>query len=283
MHPSKHRTGLALTFVTLGLVLLIGLALAGTTWAAPGAQGTVPTPPKPTGQPTSTGGGGGDNGGNNGGDNGGDNNAANNGGDNGANQDSGGGSSQPAPAPAAGTGAVCAVGDNGAQCTAPDLTVVVSAGSAASGSALTIEGSFPQPPCPVSPTGHTFLNRCYRFSWIGTDTQPLTTLQAPVQYCIAFGAEQVAAVNNKPESLLVGLASANGSWTLLKPTIDAERGHACGTSREMATWAALFAPQAGSPVLPTVGADQSSVGLGLLGAFAAGLLLVGWRLRRSAV
>lgn len=47
MRVKSSRTGIALVVFTLGFIGLITLALASTTWAAPNAQGTVPTPPPP--------------------------------------------------------------------------------------------------------------------------------------------------------------------------------------------------------------------------------------------
>ena len=134
MQDSQHRSGIIIGVFVVGLLVIVMLALAGTTWAAPGAQGTVPTPPNGTSVPPPTGGG------NNGaGDTGGGNNGGGN--NNGGNT----GGEVPPPVAPGSTGAVCAIGDNGAQCSGTNLLVVVGAGAAPAGSALTIEGSFAQP------------------------------------------------------------------------------------------------------------------------------------------
>lgn len=248
MQIQNRRNGVALVLFILGFMLLVTLALASTTWAAPNAQGTVPTPPNATAQPTSTGGGGNDGGGQNSG-----------GQDNGGGQDGGGDSNAAAqPTPAPGAGSVCAIGENGAQCSVENLIIVVGAGAAPAGSALTIEGPFGQPPCPASPEGNNFLNRCFRHAWIGTNAEPLASISAPVQYCMSFGPEQIAATNNKPETILVGFANAEGKWTVVKPTIDTAGSRACATTNQEIVWSALFAPQAGSTLLPTVGGEWNA-------------------------
>lgn len=267
MQVQNRRNGIALVLFILGFMLLVTLALASTTWAAPHAQGTVPTPPHPTAQPTSTDGGGNNGGGDNGGGN-------NGGGDNGGGQDSGGQSSggdiSVPTAAAPGSGSVCAIGENGAQCSVQDLIIVVGAGVAPAGSALTIEGPFEQPPCPASPESSTFLNRCFRYGWIGANAESLTAINGPVQYCLGFGPDQLAATNNKPDSMLVGFAGADGKWTVVKPTFDSAGGSACATTNQEVVWSALFAPKAGSTLLPTVGGDGAMwwmfplAGLGIL-------------------
>lgn len=245
MQVQHRRNGIALVLFILGFTVLVTLALASTTWAAPNAQGTVPTPPNGTAQPTSAGGGG--NGGGNG-----------NGGQDNSGQNGGGDTGSPTlAAPAPGTGSVCAIGENGAQCSVENLIIVVGAGAAPAGSALTIEGPFGQPPCPASPDGNNFLNRCYRYGWIGTNAEPLPAIQAPVQYCLSFGPEQMAATNNKPDTLLVGFAGADGLWTVVKPTVDTAGNRACATTNQQVVWSALFAPKAASTLLPTVGGTTS--------------------------
>lgn len=246
MQVQNRRNGIALVLFILGFMIMVTLALASTTWAAPNAQGTVPTPPNATAQPTSTGGGGGNGGGNNGGGQG-------NGG-----QDNSGGDTTAPTAAAPGSGSVCAIGETGAQCSAQDLIIVVGAGTAPAGSALTIEGPFGQPPCPASPEGNNFLNRCFRYGWIGTNTEPLETINGPVQYCLSYGPEQLAAANNKPESMLVGFAGADGKWTVVKPTLDVAGSRACATTNQEIVWSALFAPKAASALLPTVGGDAAA-------------------------
>lgn len=266
MHQSQHRNGTIIAIFVVGMLLLVMLALAGTTWAAPGAQGTVPTPPNGTSAPPPTGGGT-----NGGGGNGGNNNGGNNGGE------------VPPPVAPGASGAVCAIGENGAQCSGVNLSVVVGAGAVPAGSALTIEGSFAQPPCPASPQGQNFLNRCYRYTWIGTNALPLTAVSAPVQYCIAYGTEQLASVNNNTDVLLIGFAGADGNWTLVKPTVDKEGGHACATSDQLNVWSALFAPQASSRLLPTVGGQMDWMWLAFPTAFGVLLLLGGMRVWRKSV
>lgn len=49
--PGQRFDRRTFSFVIIGFAILISLALASTTWAAPGAQGTVPTP-RPTATPT---------------------------------------------------------------------------------------------------------------------------------------------------------------------------------------------------------------------------------------
>lgn len=271
MQATPRRNGVVLVIFGLVMLVIVMLALSSTTWAAPNMQGTVPTPPGgATATPTSgdDGGGGGGSGGDNGNDNGGDN---------------GGGAAQPTAAPAGvGSGSVCAIGDSGAQCTAGDLVIVVGAGAASAGSALTIEGTFPQPPCPSSPANHNFLNRCYRYAWIGTNALPLNGINAPVQYCIGYGAEQLAAVKNKPETLVIGVASGDGAWSLLKPTVDAAGSRVCATSNQLITWSALFAPQTVSALLPTVGAPTDAWWLAALVGIGAILLVGAFQIRRRA-
>ncbi len=276
MTNRRAHTAIALAvalFLVIGIILL---SFASTTWAAPGAQGTVPTRERPT-RPPPTSAPPPDNGGDNGGNGGNQDNSGNNGGDNGGKQ----GNAVQTPPPAASV-AVCAIGDAGTECAAPDVVVLVASGAAAAGSALTIEGPFGQPPCPPSPAGVNFLNRCYRFSWIGTDVQPLSEIKAPVQYCLSYGAEQLAAVNNKPEDLLIGWAGADGSWTLVKPTLDAAANRTCATSNQIATWSALFASQSPSNLLPTVGGQTNPLWLVPVGMLGAILMLGAWRLTRKA-
>jgi hypothetical protein len=261
MQVQHRRNGIALVLFILGFMVLVTLALASTTWAAPNAQGTIPTPPNATAQPTSAGGGG------NGG--GQDSGGQNSGGQDTGGQNAGGESGSPtAAAPVPGAGSVCAIAENGAQCSVENLIVVVGAGAAPAGSAFTIEGPFGQPPCPASPDGNNFLNRCYRYGWIGTNAQPLTGINAPVQYCLGFGPEQIAATNNKTDSLLVGFAAADGQWTVVKPIVDTAGNRACATTNQQIVWSALFAPKAASTLLPTVGGDTNAwwmVPLALLG------------------
>jgi len=258
MQVRNRRNSMALVFFISGLIAFLTLALVSTTWAAPNAQGTVPTPPNPTAQPTTTGGG-------------------NNGGgsqDNSGGQNSGTDAILPT-ASAPGDGTVCAIGDEGAQCTVENLIIVVGAGAAPSGSALTIEGSFGQPPCPPSPEANLFLNRCYRYAWIGTAAELLPKINAPVQYCFNFGPEQLAAVDNKPETFLVGFADMRAQWTIVKPTIDPAANRVCATTNQGIVWSALFAPKPAAPLLPTVGGALNAwwmlplAGLGIVMMFVA--------------
>lgn len=278
MKTGKIQNVIALAVFGLILLVIVMLAFSSTTWAAPGAQGTVPTAPAPT--PGNNGGGnnGGDKNKNN------NNNNDNGGGDNSGTLNSGsdstGGGASAAPA-GPGAGSVCAIGDNGAQCTATDLVIVVGPGAATAGSALTIEGSFPQPPCPPSSAGQNFLDRCYRFTWIGTNAQPLDAINAPVQYCISYGEQQLAVVKNNPNAFLIGLAGADGNWTMLKPTADPAGNRTCATSNQLIVWSALFAPKSSSDLLPTVGAPENNWWLAALAGFGAVLILVAARLRRA--
>ncbi len=276
MQVQSRRNGLALVLFILGFVIVGTLALANTTWASPNAQGTVPTPPNPTGQPTSTGGGnngGGDNGGGQT-DSGGQNNS-------GGQTDSGSTGTAPATVPSPGAGSVCAIGDSGAQCTIEDLIIVVGAGTAPSGSALTIEGPFGQPPCPASPEGNVFLNRCYRFGWIDNSAQPLAEVNGPVQYCMNFGAEQVAAADNKPDAMLIAFAGADGKWTVVKPTVDTAANRACATTNQEIVWSALFAPKAASALLPTVGGENNAWWMLSLAVVGGVMMLAAVRIARK--
>ncbi len=238
MHVSKRQNGIALAIFAICLTALVMLAVTSTTWAAPGAQGTVPTAPAPT-QSAGTPSGGGSSGTPVSGTTGG--------------GDSGGGAQATSVPSVPGPGSVCAISESGAQCGGGDMIVVVGAGAVGAGSALTIEGPFGQPPCPASPVGNNFLNRCYRFTWIDTNAQPLTKVSGPVQYCIAYGQEQLAAATNNPNAFLIGLAGENGQWTLVKPNLDAAGGRVCATSDQLIRWSALFAPQTSSILLPTTG------------------------------
>ncbi len=262
MQVQPRRNDVALILFIVGLTILITLALSSTTWAAPNAQGTVPTPPKPTAQPTASGGNGGgqDNGGqNNGGgqDNGGqDNNGGQN---NGGNQGGSDVISIPtASAPSSNAG--CVIAENGAQCTATNLLVAVSAGAAPAGSILTIEGPLAQPPCPASPPVFVFMQRCYRYAWTSATAEPLAEINAPVQYCFNFGAAELAATGNQPEKTLVGLANAEGKWVLVKPAFDAAAQRVCATTNQKIEWSALFAPQAALILLPTTGGAPTRSG-----------------------
>lgn len=268
MHVSKRHNGIALAIFAFCLTALVMLALTSTTWAAPGAQGTVPTAPAPT-QPAATPGGGGDNGG------------GNNTGGNSSGGDAGNAQATTVPS-VPGPGTVCAIGENGAQCASGDMIVVVGAGAVGAGSALTIEGSFGQPPCPASPVGINFLNRCYRFTWIDTNAQPLKQVNGPIQYCIAYGPEQLAATTNNPSAFLIGLAGANGQWSLVKPNLDAAGGRVCATSDQLIKWSALFAPQSSSVLLPTTGAAFQLWWLAPIALFGAALWFGALRLRVRA-
>ncbi|MBI4670883.1 MAG: hypothetical protein HY741_04335 [Chloroflexi bacterium] len=248
MNTTTHRNGMALALFILAFMGLVMLAWTSTTWAAPNAQGTVPTPPKPTvrptvpltaqptAQPTSAD-------------------------DGGGGQNNGGGSSptvQPTAIVVPGPESVCAIGEDGAQCSATDLVVVIAAGAAPAGSALTIEGPIAQPPCPASPGGMTFLNRCYRFKWVGADAQPLSALNGPVQYCFAYGPEQLALTNSQPEKMLVSFADASGAWSVVIPTPDPAGARTCATTNQLAVWSALFVPDAVLPLLPTTGGANAA-------------------------
>ncbi len=254
---------MALVFFISGLIAFLTLALVSTTWAAPNAQGTVPTPPNPTAQPTTTGGGNNGGGQNNGGDNnGGDNNGGSQ--DNGDDQNSDEPVSVPtAVAPAVPTphsGAECMIAENGAQCTAENLIVVVSAGAAPAGSSLTIEGPLAQPPCPASPNAFIFLSRCYRYAWQSPNHEPLAKLDAPVQYCFVIGPEQLVLVGNKSDTILVGLADTGAAWTLVKPMFDAATRRVCATTNQKVEWSALFAPPTAPILLPTTGSARTRGG-----------------------
>src|SRR5262245_48784205 len=48
MHVSRRNNGIALALFAICFTAIVMLALASTTWAAPGGQGTVPTAPRPT-------------------------------------------------------------------------------------------------------------------------------------------------------------------------------------------------------------------------------------------
>lgn len=284
MRVPTRRNGLALVLFILGFALVTALAFASTTWAAPNAQGTVPTPPKPTGQPTarptvnSTAqptainiGGGNNGGGNNGGN-----------GNNSGNQDNGSGNTgstpgaQAVPLP----NTVCAIVESGAQCMLNELNLVVSAGAAPSGSTVTMDGSFGQPPCPASPVGIIFLNRCYRFHWTDANAQPVTALGGPVQHCMMYGAEQSVLTGNRPENMLIGFAGADGVWSVVKPAIDTAAGRVCATTNQAVMWTGLFAPQAAPALLPTTG--EGVIGW-LFPLMVTGILLMlaAWRIRRK--
>ncbi|MCC7162614.1 MAG: hypothetical protein IT331_08975 [Anaerolineae bacterium] len=287
MQATPRRNGFLVLAFVLAMFIIVTLAFSSTTWAAPNAQGTVPTPPvptdtAPTAVPPGDGDGGNDNGDNGGNDNGGsdDSNApADDSGNGGSQDDDSGGT---APTAAAGAGSVCAIGDGGAQCSAGELNIVVGAGAANPGSALTIEGSFPQPPCPPSPAGHTFLNRCYRYTWINTSAEPMSSINAPVQYCINYGAAELAAVNNDPASFLIGVMGADGAWSMLKPVVDLPTGRACVTSNQLVVWSALFAPPTASELLPTVGATQDQLWMAAVAGIGVVLLLGASWLRKTA-
>lgn len=277
MQATPHRNGFLIIAFVLVMFVIITLAFSSTTWAAPNAQGTVPTPPKPTSTaptavPTDSSSGG-DNGGNNGGDNDGNNN-------NGGQLQTG--NENTAPTIPAGAGSVCAIGDAGAQCSAGDLIIVAGAGVASPGSALAIEGSFPQPPCPTSPTGHIFMNRCYRYAWIGTSAEPLTEINGPVQYCINFGPAELAAVNNDANLFLIGVAGADGAWTMLKPVVDSSSARTCATSNQLLVWSALFAPQNPTAILPTVGAVSNNLWVIVISTLGLALLIGAARLFKRA-
>jgi hypothetical protein len=118
------------------------------------------------------------------------------------------------------------------------------------------------------------VNQCYGLTWSG-----VSTFSAPVQYCIGYGPDQLAAVTNKPESFLIGFAGADGNWAFVKPTVDAPNQRICAASDRLLAWAALFAPQTATAVLPTVG-DPFEPGWllawGILGSvlvLGAGLIL----------
>jgi hypothetical protein len=266
MPTTPRRNGFVLVAFVVTMFVIISLAFSSTTWAAPGAQGTVPTPPAPTDAPTDSG-------------------SDNGGGDNDNNGDTNPTSTPPTstPSPVIPTsGTVCAIGETGAQCSSGDLIIVVGTGAASAGSALSIEGSFKQPPCPASPAGQIFLNRCYRFTWIDSNAQPLSTIKAPVQYCIGYGPEQLAAVKNQASALLIGLAGADGNWTLLKPTLDSTGGRTCATSNQAVVWSALFAPQSASELLPTVGGQSNLLWIPLMIGVGVVLLLGAAQVRRKA-
>lgn len=274
MSTTPRRKGFVLIAFVVTMFIIVSLAFSSTTWAAPGAQGTVPTPPAPTGAPT-------DSGTDNGGGGGGDNNNNNNDNSNNDNNDNNGGAVN-TPVPAAPVpGSVCAIGENGAQCSAGNLIIVVGAGAAKAGSALTIEGSFNQPPCPASPTGQKFMDRCYRFTWIDTSAQPLSSIQAPVQYCISYDPAQLASVGNQAGALLIGVAGADGNWTILKPAVDPSGGRTCATTNQLVVWSALFAPQNASQLLPTVGGQPNIWWLLILTGVGIVLLVGAAQLRRK--
>ena len=126
------------------------------------------------------------------------------------------------------------------------------------------------------------MNRCYRYTWIGTSAEPLNTINAPVQYCISYGPDELAAVKNNATSLLIGVAGADGAWTMLKPVVDPSTARTCATSNQLIFWSALFAPDTASELLPTVGASQNELWIVAVGGIGIVLLLGAARLRKNA-
>jgi hypothetical protein len=125
------------------------------------------------------------------------------------------------------------------------------------------------------------LNRCFRYTWIGTNAQPLTSISGPVQYCISYGPAELAAVKNNPDSLLLGIAGADGAWTMLKPTADPAGGRTCATTDQLVGWSALFGPQAVTDLLPTVGGAHNYLWLFVPAALGILLVFGAVRLRKT--
>jgi hypothetical protein len=124
-----------------------------------------------------------------------------------------------------------------------------------------------------------FLNRCYRTMWSDPNGQALSALGAPAQYCISYGAEQIALSQDKPENMLMGFAQENGDWTVVKPTLDIASGRICGVTNQAAVWTALFAPASAPILLPTTGGNAVwwTIPLALFGMM---LMLVALRIVR---
>lgn len=257
MRSPRRQFGLSLLITTVILAALLLLAWNGTTWAAPGAQGTVPTPrvtdasgnDQATAVPD-------------------DNQNPNEPTDN-----SGGGDNSglvplvPESAPPT-TGSVCAVSDDGTQCTVDPLLFVLSPGAMPAGSALAIEGSFTQPPCPPSGSDVIFVNHCYRLTWLGADTQILAAFNAPVTTCISYNSADLGLAANRADTFLVGFARADGAWSIIKPTLDEGNSRVCATVDQVFTWLGLFAPPS-IAASPTTGTATSAdpLALPLLGSW----------------
>lgn len=252
MPNRRSHTVAGIVIAAILFFALVALSLSGTTWAAPNAQGTVPTAVPPT-SPAGSGNGGGNGGGGDGG-------------------GGGNGSAVATATPRALPAIVCVIGEEITQCVFDVLWVLIRAGTVAAGSALTIEGPFTPPPCPPSPANFAFLNRCYRFTWLGTNAQPITALAAPVQYCYTYSAAELALAQNKADNLLVGFAGADGVWTVVKPTVDAANARICAVVDKVYAWSALFTAQ--PTLLPVTGGREMSLavlliaitGLGVAGA-----------------
>lgn len=231
MRSHRPQFGLSVLLSTVILTALLLLAWNGTTWAAPGAQGTVPTPrvtdasgnDQATAEPN-------------------DNQDPNEPSDNSGGGDNGGlVPLVPESAPPT-AGSVCAVSDNGTQCIVDPLTLVLSPGAMPVGSALAIEGSFTQPPCPQSGSDVVFVNHCYRLTWLGADTQILAAFNAPVTTCISYNDTDLGSAGNRADIFLMGFARADGVWSIIKPTLDQGNARVCATVDQVFTWQALFAP-----------------------------------------
>lgn len=249
MQIRRSELGLSFIVVAISLVALLMLGLAGTTWAAPGAQGTAPTitPGGGGGNPTNTPGGGGH-----------------------------GPTDTPLP-PTPGGGGGCSIGEDGGNCIAAGKTISVPPGALPVGSTVNIN-PVQQPPCPATPNGYVFLDHCFKVDFTGPDGKPLTSFNKPVYDCLDYGPDDVAAAGGDPANLLIGFF-VNGQWELVKP--DVVDGKVCASIDHPFTFQALFTKQ---PTLPVTGAknDPSYLFSLMLMSFA-GIAIAGgvWRFRHD--
>lgn len=243
MKSRRSDFGSSVIIVAAVFTVLLTLALASTTWAAPGLQGTIrtatPTATETFGPPCPPGG---------------------------------------CPGPTE-TPHFC--GDPG-ECISSSKSISVPVGVILPGGKLVLNEVNTQPPCPATPDGQIFLDHCFKVDWLNPDGTFMTTLSQPVLDCLTYSDSDLAAAGGNPANLLIGFVfkDPNAKWTLVKPIVDAAHSRVCANPAEPFYWQALFTPK---PTLPVTGMDERSyywvVLVILLVGLWAGLI---WRARSPA-
>lgn len=223
MSIQRNQLSLSVLFIITALFILMGLALASTTWAAPPSQGTGPgTVPPPGGTPTKT----------------------------------------PPPPPgktptppghhepcvntpiSITTNSVWNLPPASIQdafisgCT---KVISITQGTVPSGTQVSVT-PVGQPPCPETPDGMLFLDHCFQVDWHGAP------FNGKVLDCLPYSAEDLQQAGGNPNNLLIGFY-IDGKWVFVKPSTVTD-GYVCAEMDRPFTFQALFTVK---PKIPTTG------------------------------
>ncbi len=240
MQSRRSELGSSVILVAIAFTVLVFLAIASTTWAAPATQGCG-TLCLGTETPTAT------------------------------------RERKETITPPVQTKTPVTCGDPG-ECVSASKSISVPVGVIPPGGKLVLEPLDGQPPCPASPDGQIYLDHCFKVSWLDGNGKFMTTLAHPVLDCLSFSTSDVTTAGGKAENLLIGFVYGDptAKWTLVKPTVNGNQ--VCAKPGDPFYYQALFTPKPTLPVTGADNSPTYWMVLTvLLGALCAA---IAWRIAR---